>query len=647
MATQYDNAIQQLYVAYFNRPADASGIAHWANFMSNGGTAAQISAAFAQSLEYQTTYSQSTYAGIVTQVYTNLFGRSPDATGLAFWVKALQNKDMTVDNMVTTIAAGAQTTDKVAFDSKVKVAVAFTNALDTPAEMAGYAGAKANDAAKALLSTIKTDENANAAITPAALNKHVSDVIKAGVDFTLANGLAALGNADKAIVEFLAGAKVTDAAGKAIAKPTETDVTAQLGRADTAVNGKVVGLTGETNEGVRAALIAKQVEVNADKLEASNAALTKSQEAVAKIDGLADAVAVSTSAAEASEAAAKSEVQADAALKSAIVSIETLNAAANLSVDATTWVVTGNNSATPPVQVPLTTVNATTGIVSVATGVTAANYPGLAEFVAAANAYAGAVDNAAEAKEAALLAQLEVELLDHDTDGTTVNADSIIFSTVTPEVAGKPTIDEVIDQLSALRSTGTDTQVNKFLGEISAFVAANKTTTADDVVAKEKVVKADQKAIDDLAKALATQATAKALADELKALQADRTEAIDAFADNDYRVPTDVNGNKFGTTGSDIFVAGKVDATITSFGRSGDDVLFVGSDYVLNKGALTTGNNSALEVFFTQQGNNTLVTIEKVAFGSSASAGADAKIVITLTGVDAADLTFDNGIISL
>jgi len=646
MATQYDNAIQQLYVAYFNRPADAGGIAHWANFMANGGTAAQISAAFADSLEYQVAYSQSTYAGIVTQVYTNLFGRSPDQTGLAFWVKALQNNDMTVDNMVTTIAAGAQTTDKVAYDSKVKVAVAFTNALDTPAEAAGYTGTKANDAAKALLSTIKTDADANAAITPAALNKHVADVIKAGVDFTLASGLAALGTADKAIVDFLADAEVTGADGKVIAKPKDTDITAFKGRADAAVEKMVAGLAGETNEGVRAALIAKQVEANTKALETSNTALTKSQEAVAKIDGLGDAVAVSTSATEASTAADKTVVQADAAFKSATVSIETLNAAVSLNADEATYVVTANSTATPPVLLTLTTVSAT-GIVSVATGVTAANYPGLAEFVAAANAYEGALDNAAEAEEAALLAKLEVELLDHDTDTGTVNSSSIIFTTVTPEDRANPTIDEVIDQLSALRSAGSDAAVTKFVNEITAFVNANKTDIADDVVAKEKVVKADQKKIDDLTKALDTQADAQALADELKALQEDRTEALDAFADNDYRVPADVKGNQFGTTGSDIFVAGTVDATITSFGRSGDDVLFVGSGYTLNAGKLTDGNNSALEVFFTQQGNNTLVTIEKVAFGSSASAGADAKITITLTGVDATDLTFTDGIITL
>ena len=51
---------------------------------------------------------------------------------------------MTVDNMVTMVAKGAQGSDQFAFNAKVGVAVAFTARVDTPQEIAAYDGAAAN-----------------------------------------------------------------------------------------------------------------------------------------------------------------------------------------------------------------------------------------------------------------------------------------------------------------------------------------------------------------------------------------------------------------------------------------------------------------------------------------------------------------------
>lgn len=53
----YTEAVQKLYVAYFNRPADPSGLEYWENVVANNnGSTAAISAAFSQSPEYKAAF---------------------------------------------------------------------------------------------------------------------------------------------------------------------------------------------------------------------------------------------------------------------------------------------------------------------------------------------------------------------------------------------------------------------------------------------------------------------------------------------------------------------------------------------------------------------------------------------------------------
>ncbi|WP_374360761.1 beta strand repeat-containing protein [Pseudoduganella danionis] len=191
--SQYTASIQQLYVAYFGRPADAGGLAFWEGKVAaaNGSTAA-ISAAFAASAEYTTAYAGKSAVETVNQVYVNLFGHDADPSGLLFWANALQNKLITIDNVVTAIATGAQGTDKVAYDSKVAAATAFTAALDTTAEILGYSTA-AIPAAKAFIATVTDEATLETAV--AAIDTTVATVVAAGTPatpattFTLTTGV--------------------------------------------------------------------------------------------------------------------------------------------------------------------------------------------------------------------------------------------------------------------------------------------------------------------------------------------------------------------------------------------------------------------------------------------------------------------------
>lgn len=190
-------AIEALYVAYFNRPADTAGLAYWDPIVTAAkGDTTAVSKAFAASDEYKATFAGQDAYHIVATVYQNLFGHQPDTAGLAFWGQALLTGKMTIDNVVTQIAAGAQGSDKVAYNDKITAATAFTNALDTAQKQLGYSGTAANNYVKAWMATVVDDASLKAATDPVALANTVQGMIVAGtpvVNVNLTTGLDTVG----------------------------------------------------------------------------------------------------------------------------------------------------------------------------------------------------------------------------------------------------------------------------------------------------------------------------------------------------------------------------------------------------------------------------------------------------------------------
>ena len=140
--------IQNAYVAFFNRPADVAGLNYWTNY---NGSISDLFNAFAGSQEYKSLFTGQNSTQIVNTVYQNLFGRSPDVDGLNYWVGQLDSGKVTVANIANAVNSGAQGTDKSIIDNKVAAATSFTTALDTTAEIVGYA-----QASSATLSQVKT-----------------------------------------------------------------------------------------------------------------------------------------------------------------------------------------------------------------------------------------------------------------------------------------------------------------------------------------------------------------------------------------------------------------------------------------------------------------------------------------------------------
>lgn len=171
--------IQQLYVAYFNRPADVDGLQYWTTVVQQqGGQLNAVADAFSRSAEYIAAYAGLSNRQVVNQVYLNLFGRPAEEAGLAYWTDLLDRQAIGVANVVTTVGAGAQGSDLVAYRNKVTAAENFTAGLEGLLGRLAYSGALANAQAKALIGSITDDNSLAVNASPAAIQHVIGQVVR-------------------------------------------------------------------------------------------------------------------------------------------------------------------------------------------------------------------------------------------------------------------------------------------------------------------------------------------------------------------------------------------------------------------------------------------------------------------------------------
>lgn len=192
-ASTYLAQVQQLYIAYFGRPADPIGQAYWAGVIdAANGSIAQVLAGFSASTESQNLYGNKSTIDKVTAIYNNEFNRAPDAAGLAYWVAQIDSGKVTQAQAAWTIQQSAGAGDAATVQNKLTAAQAFTAAITTSAQISGYQGTAAADSARAFLNTV-TSVNATAtaavagaaaAVTAATSNGGVvtNFVLTAGID---------------------------------------------------------------------------------------------------------------------------------------------------------------------------------------------------------------------------------------------------------------------------------------------------------------------------------------------------------------------------------------------------------------------------------------------------------------------------------
>jgi hypothetical protein len=179
------DAVQRLYVAYFNRPADPVSLAVYESLLPSdrAATQAELQAIadtyFSPSAEYQSLYAGMSNTQIVDQLYQNIFGRSAEVDGLVYWAAELTAGRQTVASIALQLSYSAQGTDADVVANRIEAANAFTESLNTADEITGYSGDAAAASARTWLATVGSDAaSKDAAI--AGVDTAVSDAVAAG-----------------------------------------------------------------------------------------------------------------------------------------------------------------------------------------------------------------------------------------------------------------------------------------------------------------------------------------------------------------------------------------------------------------------------------------------------------------------------------
>jgi hypothetical protein len=178
LALNAEEQIASTYAAFFGRGADAAGFAFWVNefnahLPAQGAASlfANIASSFGISSEAKALYpflanpfgaTDSQIGAFLDTVYNNLFNRSSDAGGLAYWtgqIKQTLQAGQFVGSVLINIMSGAQDTaagkDITTLMGKVAVGLAYVH--EQQEHHTVWAGASDTAAATALLHAVAAD----------------------------------------------------------------------------------------------------------------------------------------------------------------------------------------------------------------------------------------------------------------------------------------------------------------------------------------------------------------------------------------------------------------------------------------------------------------------------------------------------------
>ncbi len=95
------NDLQKLYIAYFGRPGDPSGINYWLSRANEILTLRDISDELSKQEEYKTyILSNKSFESQVNKIYLNLFDRKSDFDGLNYWMEMVDKNDYTISDVI-------------------------------------------------------------------------------------------------------------------------------------------------------------------------------------------------------------------------------------------------------------------------------------------------------------------------------------------------------------------------------------------------------------------------------------------------------------------------------------------------------------------------------------------------------------------
>jgi hypothetical protein len=160
--------IPGLYIALLGRPADPRGLAFFSAAISHGADLAAIGP-FDSTAEYQSRFAGQSVTQIIQAIHRSLFNRDAQLTDLTRLSDAVSAGTLTVNKLAIAIIDGARGDDLAILNNKLAAAKAFTEAVDTAAEIAGYTGTAAENIARAYLASVDTTIPAKTTVENAVL----------------------------------------------------------------------------------------------------------------------------------------------------------------------------------------------------------------------------------------------------------------------------------------------------------------------------------------------------------------------------------------------------------------------------------------------------------------------------------------------
>ena len=257
--------------------------------------------------------------------------------------------------------------------------------------------------------------------------------------------------------------------------------------------------------------------------------------------------------------------------------------------------------------------------------------------------------------------------LDKDGDELTFGASDTPYGQIKAD-ASTGAATELVG-LSGLNATAvamdTDAAITSGNSDYIDFIADKSDDAVKALQAAKDDVKAFNKAVDEYNEAVDAQSELKDAAADVTAAAEAVAEAEEAFGDLGYNLVTAEDGLAFGEVhdenaedqDADLFVYGGSKLTVENF--DGNDKLYFG-DKAANLIDITKaqaesaagklgGDANVLDIFAYQDGANTILFVESEAIAGNASgAAADNPdlVEVTLTGVNLADLSFEDGFLA-
>jgi hypothetical protein len=138
--SDYFDTVQRVYIGYYQRPADPGGLLFWAQRISStNGNLSDIIESYASSAESQALYgiiNSSNIGTLVDSIYMALFNRPAEAEGKAYYTYGFNSGRYTAATIMLDVLYGAQNADLQMINNKLAAANLFTRTIDP--ELDGY-----------------------------------------------------------------------------------------------------------------------------------------------------------------------------------------------------------------------------------------------------------------------------------------------------------------------------------------------------------------------------------------------------------------------------------------------------------------------------------------------------------------------------